>query len=473
MFEYLSRFGYIHNLREDSAVDAEETKEGVREFQENANLIPNGRLNRRTIAAMNMPRCGNRDERIYESDEIDASQKPQTRSNPHALVRRKRFDLQGPRWRKRVLTYRIAKFAASSLKPKTLQKEIDLAFKYWEREANLTFRKVWDGKADIEISFFTALGLGHSTDKQAVMYLMYQGFRNKLQLHADDIFAIQALYGPKIQPSTNPKLANEVYKQTSPFTVKLDGMVSGPKENLPDLCTDPKIDAISTLADGHIYVFQGEYYFRMKMGQPYSREQYPRRINESFAGLPSSLDTVLTVSSGKTYFFKGRLYWRSTGTRMDKGYPKKIKTNFLGVPNHLDASTVWSWNNMVYFFKNNRYWRYSFEHPRKLVETGIISKQRVSNGKIKVIKQNASGYPRRIATNWPGIPEFGIEDAFLAPNNRTYFFKEGEYWQFHDPDSDQEAASYPRPSTSWWFGCNDISLDTRRTRHHRNRKLHI
>jgi len=81
-------------------------------------------------------------------------------------------------------------------------------------------------------------------------------------------------------------------------------MVSGPKEPLPDLCADPKVDAISTLADGHIYLFQGDYYFRMKMGQPYSREQYPRRINETFAGLPSNLDTVLTISSGKTYFFK-------------------------------------------------------------------------------------------------------------------------------------------------------------------------
>lgn len=52
----------------------------------------------------------------------------------------------GPRWRKRVLTYRVAKFSSTTLKPKTLQKEIDLAFKYWEREANLTFRKVWVGK---------------------------------------------------------------------------------------------------------------------------------------------------------------------------------------------------------------------------------------------------------------------------------------------------------------------------------------
>lgn len=48
----------------------------------------------------------------------------------------------------------------------------------------------------MRVIFFlcTALGLGHSTDKNAVMYLMYQGFKsNKLQLHSDDIAAIQVL----------------------------------------------------------------------------------------------------------------------------------------------------------------------------------------------------------------------------------------------------------------------------------------
>lgn len=76
------------------------------------------------------------------------------------------------------------------------------------------------------------------------------------------------------------------------------------KESAPDICADPKIDAISTLSDGFIYVFKGDYYYRMKFGQPFSREQYPKRINETFHGVPSNLDTVLTVPNGKTYFFK-------------------------------------------------------------------------------------------------------------------------------------------------------------------------
>lgn len=118
--------------------------------------------------------------------------------------------------------------------------------------------------------------------------------------------AFQRLYGPKVDPFNDAnKLSNEAYKPKLP-TVELDGMMSSTdsKENLPDLCADPRIDAISTLSDKHIYVFKGDYYYRMKIGQPYSREQYPRRINETFQGLPSNLDTVLTISNGKTYFFK-------------------------------------------------------------------------------------------------------------------------------------------------------------------------
>lgn len=189
--------------------------------------------------------------------------------------------------------------------------------------------------------YVLALGLGHSTEKHAVMYLMYQGFKDKLQLHSDDVSAIQVLakfttrlcldcmygslneclseyfviyllqtlYGPKVERSVNNKISGEAFNPSA-SSAKMDGMMSATdsRENLPDLCTDPKIDAISTLADKHIYVFKGDYYFRMKFGHPYSREQYPRRINETFYGLPSNLDTVLTISSGKTYYFKVRLF---------------------------------------------------------------------------------------------------------------------------------------------------------------------
>lgn len=95
---------------------------------------------------------------------------------------------------------------------------------------------------------------------------------------------------------------NEVFKSYQ-VAQKLEGMISNPA---PNLCLNTSIDAISTFSDG-IYVFQGDYYYRVEMGKPIDYSEYPKRINETFTGLPSNLDTVLTVPKiKKTYFFKVR-----------------------------------------------------------------------------------------------------------------------------------------------------------------------
>jgi hypothetical protein len=71
-----------------------------------------------------------------------------------------------------------------------------------------------------------------------------------------------------------------------------------------DLCLNSSIDAISALADGFVYIFKKDYYYRMEMGAPIDYSEYPKRINETFRGLPANLDTVLTIANGKSYFFK-------------------------------------------------------------------------------------------------------------------------------------------------------------------------
>lgn len=144
---YLSHFGYLHDLETDSTVHLNEARQAVKEFQDFANLPTNGKLNSVTLREMNKPRCGNRDARVAEGDEYLGRN-----SDDFSKRRRRKRDDSSPgvRWNKRVLTYRVAKFSSSlNLKPKTLQKEIDIAFRYWEREANLTFKKIWEGKVSI------------------------------------------------------------------------------------------------------------------------------------------------------------------------------------------------------------------------------------------------------------------------------------------------------------------------------------
>ena len=75
------------------------------------------------------------------------------------------------------------------------------------------------------------------------------------------------------------------------------------------------------------------------------------------------------------YFFKGNRYWRfSPDKSLDKGFPKKISDGFEGIPNNVDAALVWSRNKKIYFFKGSQYWKLDPErnpavpdsYPRKI-----------------------------------------------------------------------------------------------------------
>lgn len=78
-----------------------------------------------------------------------------------------------------------------------------------------------------------------------------------------------------------------------------------PNPESVDLCSrNASIDAISALSDGLVYVFKGDFYYRLEMGKRLNFSDNPKRINETFQGLPSYLDTVLTIANGKTYYFK-------------------------------------------------------------------------------------------------------------------------------------------------------------------------
>jgi hypothetical protein len=214
----------------------------------------------------------------------------------------------------------------------------------------------------------------------------------------------------------------------------------------PSLCTDGRFDAITTLSDGHTYVFKGDYVFKMDSNFVMDSD-YPKLINSVFGrwegiswmSLPSNLDTVLYVpDNGLTYYFKDNFYWRSSKLyELDAGYPRIISENFKGLnPNNgfrgkLDASFVWSGNRRVYFIYDNMYWRYDFN-------MGMIE----------------PGYPKKLSI-WRGLPS-RITDAFLWANGITYFFSDEKYYRFNDLSFKVEEASpsYPRLNIDYWFGCN-------------------
>jgi len=99
---------------------------------------------------------------------------------------------------------------------------------------------------------------------------------------------------------------------------------------------------------------------------------------------------------------------------------------------------VWGGNGKIYFFKGNMYWKYD---PKAFLPVD-------------------SAYPREVS-NWEGIPN-SIDAALQYSNGYTYFFKNGHYWRFNDAEFrvDDGNPSYPRPTGSWWYGCEKADSTT-------------
>ncbi|OXA40516.1 matrix metalloproteinase-16 isoform X2 [Folsomia candida] len=466
---YLMQYGWLDPAAKKvgSTASLVDLRKPIEEFQSFAGLNVTGELDDETIELMNTPRCGVRDK------------------IGHDARRRKRYVLQGSRWKVRELSYRIEKYptVAKSVGEKAIDAEVAQAFKVWEDHANLVFTKKTSGKVHIAIRFETgehgdgdpfdgeggtlahayfpvyggdahfdnaerwtlksysgtnlfqvaahefghSLGLSHSDKRAALMAPFYRGYKPSFVLDEDDIQGIQSLYGKKTtasRPGSNPEAQVPPVKPPPPPVKGSSSSSSNSK-----LCNDPKIDAITAMADGSTYAFKGEEVY--KLTDNGIAPGYPQRIKAIFKDLPSYLDAAFTWSNDKTYFFKGSKYWRYTDLTLDSGYPKAITEGFAGVPESIDTAFVWSGNGKIYFFKGDKYWRFD---PHKDPPIG-------------------GGYPKPI-DNWTGIPN-NVNAALRYSNGYTYFFKGKDYYRFNDRTFQVDLAdpTFPRPSGEWWYGC--------------------
>lgn len=471
---YLSRFGYMNpsatNPENGALLSEEAVRSAIIEFQAFAGLNQTGDLDPVTKEMMNMPRCGNRDIIGHGAN---------TR-------RKKRYALQGSRWRVRDLTYKITKYP-SVLGRQAVDREVAAAFQVWEDVSNLSFKPATSGKVHIEVRFEKgehgdgdpfdgrggtlahayfpiyggdahfddteqwtidsyrgtnlfqvaahefghSLGLSHSDVRSALMAPFYRGFVRDFKLDDDDTKAIQVLYGKK-EAATTPATPSWPGRPTTTTARPSTATGAGGA-----LCQNSKIDAIVSMADENTYVFKGSQYWLLT--DESTAPGYPKMIANNWEGVPSSVDAAFTWVNGKTYFFKGSEYWRVSNMTVDLHYPKPISKGFAGIPNDIDAAFVWSGNGKIYFFKNDKYWRFE-PTQRPPVREGL--------------------YPKDIS-NWEGIPN-NIDDALQYSNGFTYFFKNGQYWRFNDRAFRIDTADppFPRPVGYWWFGCSASSSQT-------------
>ena len=111
----------------------------MKDFQSFAGLAQTGELDPSTLELMKTPRCGVRD--II---------------GPGAVARRKRYVLQGSRWRVRSLTYRVTQYpGGSSITQQEVDDTIKKSFDLWEAATDLTFTNQESGSVHIEIRFAT------------------------------------------------------------------------------------------------------------------------------------------------------------------------------------------------------------------------------------------------------------------------------------------------------------------------------
>ncbi|XP_070571968.1 matrix metalloproteinase-19-like [Ptychodera flava] len=112
--------------------------------------------------------------------------------------------------------------------------------------------------------------------------------------------------------------------------------------------------AVTSSSTGWTYFFKGDRYW-VYNGQRL-RPGFPKKIKRT--GLPNKPDAALEWG-GKIYIFKGAKYyeWDEFSGQVSEDFPKKIERNWAGVPTDVDAAVSWK-GGKTYFFKGNKYWRY-------------------------------------------------------------------------------------------------------------------
>jgi len=130
----------------------------LKQFQRFGGINVTGKLDKETVELMGTPRCGVQDvleEQLADEQEIldIGDEEEENVTSSYFPARRKRYALQGSRWRTKSLTYKIGKYA-SGISRSQLDSQVRQAFSMWERASPLSFRRS-SGRVNIEIRFET------------------------------------------------------------------------------------------------------------------------------------------------------------------------------------------------------------------------------------------------------------------------------------------------------------------------------
>lgn len=313
---YLRHFGYLpkaNNPEASALISDSAFSDAVRHFQRFANLDQTGILDDRTREMMQAPRCG-----VPDIVDPDLTFRALPSATAHPRYRAKRYALQGSKWRVKDVTWRVSK-PTSDMPLERTAEVLGRALQVWADVSQLEFTRKRQGDAHIEVRFekyehgdgdpfdgpgktlahaffpmfggdahfddseyWTAgtwkgtnlfqvaahefghsLGLSHSDVRSALMAPFYRGYDSYVELDADDVQAIQYLYGANTR-NKRPHKPLPPVKPTKPLAPKPPKRESSG----PNVCTDGRpltlsIDAMTRTADGSVYAFVGSDYYKL------------------------------------------------------------------------------------------------------------------------------------------------------------------------------------------------------------------
>ena len=170
-------------------------------------------------------------------------------------------------------------------------------------------------------------------------------------------------------------------------------------DGLAEAGFDRDIDAAVDLGRGRVFLFQGPDFIRVDQAEHQTVGQRVSIASEwrslADAGFSRDIDAAVNWGDGKAYFFKGDRYAEYViGSDSVNGSPLPIAGNWpglaeVGFNDDLDAAVNFA-NGKVYFFKGDKYVRYT---------QGIGAD---------------AGFPLRIGEEWPGFQSAGFTDAITA-----------------------------------------------------------
>ncbi|XP_075773170.1 matrix metalloproteinase-9 [Pelodiscus sinensis] len=267
--------------------------------------------------------------------------------------------------------------------------------------------------------FGHALGLDHSSVREALMYPMYSYIRD-FQLHPDDVSGVQFLYGqgsgpkpPAPKPPTQaPDAPSQPPTQAEDTVTTAESDVSteddaplppepGPVDPSKDPCKAKSFDAITEI-NGELHFFQGGNYWKRSVAWK-GAIQGPFRTSATWPALPALIDAAFQDTlTKKLYFFSGRRFWVYAG-RSVVG-PRGVDKLGIGKEAERISGALQRGNNKVLLFSGEKYWRLD------------VKAQKVDKG-----------YPRLTDDTFAGVP-LNAHNVFLY-QGKYHFCQDRFYWR--------------------------------------------